>query len=134
MKQTKVFQSPPDIFWIDPNGFVRSVIGYLSSIQANPGAYGLHAAPKAENFNEVKTLLFQKGWLLGSFRSGRFYFLMERPRGIPMGNAYNLVRRFQDQAVGVHVDFFDRRFKFMGNDMTAAEFLSQKFPARWGIQ
>lgn len=128
------FKFPPDIFWIAPNGDARDIIGHVTSIQAHPEAYGFHDAPQTkEEIDEALTYLFQEGWVRGRFSSGRFSFQMERPRGTPMGNAHDLVLRFQDQAVEVEVDFWDPKFKLMAKSMTAEEFLSQKFPSRWGL-
>lgn len=133
-KRKSVFEFPPDIFWIAPSGDARDIIGHVTSIQGHPEAYGFHAPPQTkEEIDEALTYLFQEGWVRGRFSSGKFSFQMERPRGTPMGNAYDLVRRFQDQATEVEVDFWDPNFKVMGISMAAKEFMAQKFPSRWGL-
>lgn len=133
-KQKPVTVFPPDIFWISPDGKYRDVIGHLTSIQAHPEAYGLHAAPDGKNeIQEALDTLFEQGWVRGRYSQGTFSFQMERPRGTPMGNAFDLVFLFEAHAKEVDVNFWDAAFKRMGKSMTAKEFISQKFPARWGL-
>lgn len=125
---------PPDIFWISPEGKVRDVIGHVTSIQGHPEAYGFHAAPETpEDIDVALRGLFEEGWVRGRFSSGIFSFQMERPRGTPMGNAYDLVRVFQKETEGVEVAFWNPAYKTMAKTMTGKEFLGQRFPARWGL-
>lgn len=125
---------PPDIFWISPEGKVRDVIGHLSSLQAHPEAYGLHVAPETkEDINDALNYLFEAGWVRGRYSSGTFSFQMERPRGTPMGNAFDLVCVFEKSAKEVEVDFWHPDAQRLGKSMSAKEFLAQKFPARWGL-
>lgn len=134
IRRAPPFEFPPDIFWIPPNGEFIDIIGHVTSIQGHPEKYGFHAPPETkEEIDEALAYLFQEGWVRGRFSSGEFHFQMERPRGLPMGNAYDLVCRFQDQTLEVDVDFWDPAYKMLTKKMTAKEFLAQKFPARWGL-
>lgn len=58
---------------------------------------------------------------------------MERPRGLPMGWAYEMILRYRKHASTVEVDFWDPAFKGMSKEMSAEEFLLQKFPKHWGL-
>jgi hypothetical protein len=125
---------PPDIFWISPEGKVRDVIGHVTSIQGHPEVYGFHTAPETpEDIDEALNHLFAEGWVRGRFSSGVFSFQMERPRGTPMGNAYDLVCVFQKEVREVEVDFWNPSYKAMAKSMSAKEFLEQRFPVRWGL-
>lgn len=129
-----ILRFPPDIFWISPEGKVRDVIGHVTSIQGHPEKYGFHDAPQTPaEIDEAMNHLFEQGWVRGRFSSGVFSFQMERPRGTSMGNAYDLVCSFQKEATEVEVDFWAPDYKVMGKSMTAKEFLSQKFPSKWGL-
>lgn len=133
-KKTPKISFPPDIFWISPEGKVRDIIGHVTAIQGHPEKYGFHAAPETpDEINGVLNILFIEGWVRGRFSSGVFSFQMERPRGTPMGNAYDLVVRFQEWVESVEIDFWDQDFKSMAKSMPGKEFLSQKFPVRWGL-
>ncbi len=125
---------PPDIFWISPDGKYRDVIGHLTSLRAHPEAYGLSAVPQETGeIQDALDYLFEEGWVRGRYSSGTFSFQMERPRGTPMGNAFDFVFLFESHAKEVEVDFWDPAFKHMGKSMSAKEFMAQKFPARWGL-
>lgn len=133
-KARRIPDFPPDIFWISPNGKVRDVIGHLTSLQAHPDAYGLPAAPEtSEDIDTALCCLFEQGWVRGRYSSGTFSFQMERPRGTPMGNAFDLVFVYEAQAKEVDVDFWDPAFRRMAKSMPAKDFMAQKFPARWGL-
>lgn len=128
------FVYPPDIFWISPDGAVVEVIGHLTAIQAQPETFGLAAAPRTraeidESFRE----LFEGGWVRGRYSDGAFDIQLDRPRGGPLGNAYDLVARFARFAQRVNVDFADPRFARAAKEMAAAEFLEQRFPLSWGL-
>jgi len=126
---------PPDIFWISPEGTIRSVIGHLTAIRAKPSVYGFHAAPETKReVEEALDLLFREGWVRGRWSgSGLFSFQMERPRGLPMGWAFEMVQRYQAHAKEVEVDFWDPGSKGLSKSMSAEEFLRHEFPKHWGL-
>jgi len=128
------YDFPPDIFWISPEGLIRSVIGHLTALRAHPERYGLHLAPRTEE--EVQSAmdrLFSEGWVRGRFSHGVFSFQMDRPRGVPMGNAYDLVLKYADDAREVDVDFWIPRYSGLAKTLPAKEFMQQRFPARWDL-
>lgn len=125
---------PPDIFWISPEGKVRSVIGHLTSLQAKPESYGLPAAPRSpQEIEEAFGSLFAQGWVRGRFAAGVMSFQMERPRGLPMGNAHAMVELYQDEVRRVEIDFWLEEAMRFAKDMSASDFLAQRFPAVWGL-
>jgi hypothetical protein len=125
---------PPDIFWISPEGKVKGVIGHVTALQARPEAYGLPDPPiGAGAIDRALDDLFEAGWVRGRFSQGTFSFQMERPRGLPMGNAYAMVLLYRDEAKTVQVDFWLAAFSRFGKDLAAADFLAQRFPAHWGL-
>lgn len=133
-KKQEALDFPPDIFWISPEGQARSVIGHLTSIRAHPEAYGFHAAPERETeVQDALDSLFHQGWVRGRWSDGTFNFQMERPRGLPMGWAFEMVLRFQKYASKVEIDFWNPSSKGMEKSMSAEEFLDQKFPKHWGL-
>jgi hypothetical protein len=130
----KSWDFPPDIFWITPDGGVIDVIGHLTALQGHPETFGLHASPRTKReVDDAFRYLWERGWVRGRFSGGTFSFQMERPRGIPLGNSFNLVLKFEDQATGVEVAFSDPEYAQMGKWMTAEDFLAQKFPVSWRI-
>lgn len=130
----KSWDFPPDIFWITPDGIVIDVIGHLTAIQGHPETFGLHDSPKTKRqVDEVFRDLFAAGWVRGRCSNGTFSFQMERPRGVPLGNSFNMVLEFKGQATGVEVAFSDPEYAQMGKWMTAQDFLGQKFPVAWRI-
>ncbi len=125
---------PPDIFWISPEGKVLDVIGHVTSIQAKPEVYGLPATPETTvEIDQALAGLFEAGWVRGRFSHGVMSFQMERPRGLPMGNAHALVLLYQGQVKRVEVDFWLVDFVRLANDLQADDFLAQRFPAHWGL-
>lgn len=128
------YQWPPDIFWISPDGKVREVIGHLTSLQAHPEAYGLtHPPVMKDEADDAFAFLFSEGWVRGRYSSGTFSFQMERPRGLPMGNAHAMVLLFEEHTKKVDVDYWLSEFRKYGKDITAREFLEQRFPSSWGL-
>ena len=74
-KKIKDWEFPPDIFWITPDGETMDIVGHLSAIQQDPGAYGFHFPPQtAEEINHVFTTLLRDNWVRGRFSSGEAYF------------------------------------------------------------
>jgi hypothetical protein len=132
-RKLRPFTFPPDIFWISPDGKFKSVVGHMTAIQAHPERYGLHVSPERGDMDEVFGHLFGQGWVRGRYSDGIFSFQMERPRGTPMGNAFDMVFLFEDHAQEVEVDFWEPAYKHMAKSMSAKEFMAQKFPARWGL-
>lgn len=125
---------PPDIFWITPDGKVMDVIGHLTSMQSDPDTFGLAASPETkEEIEEAFEHLWTQGWVRGRFSDGTFSFQMERPRGLPMGNAYDLVVLHKPHAKKVEVEFADPAAWKMRKNFEADEFLAQKFPGSWGL-
>lgn len=125
---------PPDIFWISPEGKVREVVGHVTSIQSRPETYGLADAPKSkEEIDETLWGLFKEGWVRGRYHDGTFHIQMERPRALPMENAYILVKKFESEAKSVDVDFWDPAFAKMGVEIGASDFLALRMPHRWGL-
>jgi hypothetical protein len=125
---------PPDIFWITPEGKVREVVGHVTSIQARPEVYGLPDAPQGKaGIDQALGILFKEGWVRGRYHAGTFHIQMERPRALPMENAYMLVKKFQSEAEIVDVDFWDPAFARMGMQMSAVDFLALRMPHHWGL-
>ena len=130
----KSWDFPPDIFWITPDGVAIDIIGHVTAMQAHPETFGLDRGPVSKKeIDEAFHGLWAAGWVRGRFSDGTFYFQMERPRGVPMGNAHELVLRFARYAKEVDVDFFDPRYARMAKRMSAADFMEQRFPIAWGL-
>ena len=128
------FDWPPDIFWISPDGAVIEVIGHLTAMQARPDTFGLIGPPQTrEEIDAAFQELFGRGWVRGRWSDGAFSLQMERPRGVPMGNAHELVLRFAAHAQEVDVDFADPRFARMSKRMSATDFIEQRFPLAWRL-
>lgn len=125
---------PPDIFWISPEGKVRDVIGHVTALQARPEAYGLPSAPRTpEEIDHALAGLFEAGWVRGRYSHGVMSLQMERPRGLPMGNAHALVLLYQNEVKRVEVDFWLVEFVRFANDLATGDFLAQRFPDAWGL-
>lgn len=128
------WEFPPDIFWITPDGGIMSVIGHVTAIQQTPEAFGLHVAPETrEEVSRALNDLWAQGWVRGRFSDGVFSFHMERPRGVTVGNAYDMVAKHSRHAEKVEVDFADPFYFKFAKDFTAGEFLMQKFPSSWQL-
>lgn len=125
---------PPDIFWITPDGKVMDVIGHLTAMQGDPEAFGLASSPvEKDEVDDAFGQLWSQGWVRGRFSDGTFSFQMERPRGLPMGNAYDMVATYRPHVKEIEVEFADPSAWKMRKNFTAEEFLAQKFPGAWGL-
>lgn len=125
---------PPDIFWISPEGAVIPVIGHLTAIQAQPDTFDLAAAPRTRaEIDAAFRELLGRGWVRGRWSDGRFFFQMDRPRGVPLGNAFALALKFPAHTREVAVEFVDPRFERMSEEMSGQNFLEKKFPLAWGL-
>lgn len=130
----KSWEFPPDIFWITPDGVVIDIIGHVTAMQAHPETFGLDKAPTSRwEINEAFRVLWADGWVRGRFSGGTFHFQMERPRGKPLGNCFEMVLQWQEDARDVEIAFSEPEFEPMGKSMTADDFLAQKFPMAWRI-
>jgi hypothetical protein len=130
----KSWDFPPDIFWITPDGVAIDIIGHVTAMQARPETFGLHKSPTTKKeIDDAFRGLWAAGWVRGRFSDGTFYFQMERPRGKPLGNCFEMVLQFKSDAESVEISFADPEFEPMGKSMTAEEFLDQKFPTSWRI-
>jgi len=126
------YDFPPDIFWISPDGHVIEVIGHLTALKAHPELFGFSRPPETKkDADDYFRTLFEAGWVRGRFSDATFHFQMERPRGLSLGGAYDLVVRYADQTDRVVIDFTSPKYR--GEDFTRDEFLAQKFPGAWGI-
>ena len=130
----ETWEFPPDIFWITPDGVVKDVIGHLTEMQANPDLFGLPASPETkEEVDAAFASVFGDGWVRGRTEDGLLNIQMERPRGLPMGNAFDMALKFRSQLTDVAVEFYDPIYWKHRKRMTIDEFLSQKFPLSWGL-
>jgi len=131
---SKKWDFPPDIFWISPEGVTIDVIGHVTAMQGSPDTFGLPASPVSKKeIDEAFRNLWAGGWVRGRFSSGTFSLQMDRPRGTPLGNAFDMILHFQDHAEEVDISFSDPEFESMGKSMAAKDFLEQRFPTAWRI-
>ena len=130
----KPWDFPPDIFWINPHGAARSVLGHLTDMRMYPDTFGLPAAPQTKA--DVQTAfdeLFSEGWVRGRWTGDKFTFEMDRPRGLPMGNAYDFVLKFREHGHKVIIDFWLPEYKKYRDEMSVDEFLDRRFPIAWRL-
>ena len=135
-KLPKGFEFPPEIFWITPDGGVLSIIGHLSAMQGRPSTFGLASSPETHaEIEDAFAKLFSEGWVRGrwSLVDQVASFHMERPRGGPMGNAYDFVVKYAAYIDKVEIDFADPSWFKAARDFPKEQFLGQMFPVSWGL-
>lgn len=132
--QHESWDFPPDIFWITPDGVVKDVIGHLTEMQANPELFSLPSSPETkEEVDAAFETVFSDGWVRGRTEGELINFQMERPRGLPMGNAFDMALKYRNMLSEVAVEFYDPVYWKHRKKMSIDHFLNQKFPGSWGL-
>lgn len=124
---------PPDVFWIKDDGTVMEVVGHYTAMQADPEAFGLHAAPHSKReIDEAFEALFDMGWVRGRMDGATLHVQMGRPRGRCLAAILAFILKYPPgQIEWVNVDFADVRFARASKEISAEDFVDQKFPGMW---
>ena len=133
MKKKKVvWDFPPDVFWITPEGKVIEVIGHLTAIRSDPEFFGFAFPPRTESeVDKVFMELLTDHWIRGRVSGNKVYFQVGAVNRRVMDIIIEFLMAFRDHIDNVIIESAYPVWRSW--ELPIEDILEDRYPVAWRL-